>query len=157
MWPGRSLSTTNTKPCPCLKEGIPILGCGSVYLQEPKCLYLWCRGVHGPTLLARDWLSKIRLDWTAISCSALDEILGSVIFKVRPTLRWIIMLPHIPAKPGQCMPYTMDEMVEAIQWSLDYKTPACIQRPPAVLDHFLIHWCVWHSFVYPSVKRPPPI
>ena len=51
------------------KEPIPVVGCCSVNTQyngETAHLPLLIVGASGPTLLGRDWLNHIRLDWHQI-------------------------------------------------------------------------------------------
>jgi len=83
LWPGRSLHPTpirlqscSKEPIPtpirlqsCSKEPIPVLGCCNVnidYQGQTAELPLVIVEGAGPTLLGRDWLSYIRLNWREI-------------------------------------------------------------------------------------------
>ena len=70
LWPGRSLSSTNIRLQSYSKEPIPVLDrcCvnvgykGQVAADMPLVIV---QG-SGPSLLGRDWLSQISLDWSEI-------------------------------------------------------------------------------------------
>ena len=69
LWPGRSLDPSPVRLQTYLKEPIPVVGCCNVNLQYKgqscECPLVIVRG-SGPTLLGRDWLVQIQLDWREI-------------------------------------------------------------------------------------------
>ena len=71
LWPGRSLDSTSIRLCSYAGETIPLLGqCYvNVAYQGRKFVHLPLIIVvqgSGPSLLGRNWLSQIKLDWQAI-------------------------------------------------------------------------------------------
>ena len=69
LWPGRSLQPSQVKLQSYLKEPIPVVGCCCVnvdYSGQTCELPLVIVAGSGPTLLGRDWLCKIQLDWRQI-------------------------------------------------------------------------------------------
>ena len=70
LWPGRSLDKTTVRLCSYAGESIPVLG--SCYVnggyKGEKFVHLPLIVVQGsgPSLLGRNWLSQIRLDWQSI-------------------------------------------------------------------------------------------
>ena len=67
--PGRGLAPSQVRLRAYTKEHIPVVGCGNVnveYNGQSAQLPLLVVGGSGPTLLGRDWLSQIRLDWHQI-------------------------------------------------------------------------------------------
>ena len=69
LWQGRSLDTTHVRLQAYSGQPIPVLGC--------CCVNVWYKGQtgqfplfvvegKGPTLMGRDWLSQIQLDWRQI-------------------------------------------------------------------------------------------
>ena len=69
LWPGRHLDPSPIRLQTYLKEPIPVVGCCYVHVEyKGQC----CKGPlvivcgSGPTLLGRDWLSQILLDWREI-------------------------------------------------------------------------------------------
>ena len=70
LWPGRSLQPSSTRLQTYLKETIPVVGCTCVnvdYNGQMCELPLVVVGGSGPSLLGRDWLSQIQLDWRQIN------------------------------------------------------------------------------------------
>ena len=70
LWPGRSLSSTDVRLQSYSKEPIPVVGCSYVNVaykgQTAADVSLVVVQGSGPSLLGRDWLSRIRLDWREI-------------------------------------------------------------------------------------------
>lgn len=70
LWPGRSLQPSPVRLRTYLKETIPVVGCTCVNVEYNGQL---CRlplvvvSGSGPSLLGRDWLSHIQLDWRQIN------------------------------------------------------------------------------------------
>lgn len=79
LWPGRSLDATDARPISYTKEPIPVVGCCYVNIdynqQTVANLPLVIVRDSGPTLLGRDWLSQIRLDWHGI-CQGVYHVQG---------------------------------------------------------------------------------
>lgn len=82
LWPGRSLSTSSIRLQTYSKEPIPVVGGTEVQVayegQTAKLPLVVVKG-EGPTLMGRNWLSQIRLNWSQIhytSSQGLHEILG---------------------------------------------------------------------------------
>ena len=69
LWPGRVLQPSQVRLQSYSKETIPVVGCCYVNLeykgQTAKLPLLVVAG-SGPTLLGRDWLGQVRLDWQQI-------------------------------------------------------------------------------------------
>ena len=69
LWPRRDLTSTQVRLQSYSKEPIPVVGCCNVNVeyngQTADVPLLIVQG-SGPTLLGRDWLSQIRLDWKQI-------------------------------------------------------------------------------------------
>ena len=69
LWPGRDLEPSQVRLRAYTREPIPVVGCCSVnvdYNGQSAQLPLLVVGDSGPTLLGRDWLSQIKLDWLQI-------------------------------------------------------------------------------------------
>ena len=69
LWPGRELQPSQGRLRAYTKETIPVVGCCNVNIEyngQSAQLPLLVVGGSGPTLLGRDWLSQIRLDWHQI-------------------------------------------------------------------------------------------
>ena len=69
LWPGRELQPSQVRLRAYTKEPIPVVGCCNVNIEyngQSAQLPLLVVGGSGPTLLGRDWLSQIRLDWHQI-------------------------------------------------------------------------------------------
>ena len=69
LWPGRGLQPSQVRLRAYTREQIPVVGCCNVnidYNGQSAQLPLLVVGGSGPTLLGRDWLSQIRLDWHQI-------------------------------------------------------------------------------------------
>ena len=82
LWPRRSLSSTEVRLCGFNKDPIPLLGCCEVkvcYQGQTVNLSLVIVKGTGPTLMGRDWLSHIVLDWKSINvvfhCESLRGLL----------------------------------------------------------------------------------
>ena len=82
LWPGPVLQPSQVRLQSYLKETIPVVGCCYVNLeykgQTAKLPLLIVAG-SGPTLLGRDWLGHIRLDWQQIHhvhSASLQELLA---------------------------------------------------------------------------------
>ena len=70
LWPGRSLQPSSVRLRTYLKETIPVVGCTNVnvdYNGQLCELPLVVVGGSGPSLLGRDWLSHVQLDWQQIN------------------------------------------------------------------------------------------
>ena len=70
MWPGRTLQPSTLKLRTYLKETIPVVGCTTVnvnYNGQFCKLPLVVVAGSGPSLVGRDWLCHIRLDWRQIN------------------------------------------------------------------------------------------
>ena len=82
LWPRRSLSTTKVRLCSYSKEPIVVLGQTTVkvlYKGQTASLPLLVVKGSGPTLLGRNWMKEIRLDWKFIhhvNSPGLEELLG---------------------------------------------------------------------------------
>ena len=69
LWPGRSLLPSSVRLQTYLQEPIPVVGCCNVNIEyngQSRELPLEVVAGGGPTLLGRDWMSQIRLDWGQI-------------------------------------------------------------------------------------------
>ena len=70
IWPQRSLEPSQVHLRTYLKEPIPVVGCTQVNIeyntQSCSKMPLLIVAGAGPTLLGRDWLATIRLDWKGI-------------------------------------------------------------------------------------------
>ena len=69
LWPGRSLPTTNVRLCTYLKEPIQVVGsaCVNVVYEDQRAqLPLIVVKGDGPTLLGRNWLKKLILNWSQL-------------------------------------------------------------------------------------------
>ena len=81
LWPGRSLSASLIKLQTYSKDPIAVLGTTEVqvsYQDQTATLLLVVKG-EGPTLLGRNWLEKIKLNWSQIHYTfqpGLHELLG---------------------------------------------------------------------------------
>ena len=70
LWRGRSLQPSSVRFRTYLKETIPVVGCTNVnvdYNGQLCDLPLVVVGGSGPSLLGRDWLSHVQLDWRQIN------------------------------------------------------------------------------------------
>ena len=71
LWPGRSLHTTDVRLQSYSKEPIPVVGSCYVNIgykgQSAKNVPMIVVGGSGPSLLGRDWLTRIQLDWKQIN------------------------------------------------------------------------------------------
>ena len=116
----RSESGLFSRPTP-LKEPIPVVGCCNVNLQYKgqscECPLVIVRG-SGPTLLGRDWLCQIQLDWREIHTASLQAVLyrypgvfqeGLEGFKAK-----IYVEPDTPPRffPARSVPYAMRDKVD---------------------------------------------
>ena len=72
LWPKRSLSACKVKLCTYSKEPIEVLGCCYVSVaykgQTVKEMPLIVVRGSGPSLMGRNWLIKLTLDWHEIHC-----------------------------------------------------------------------------------------
>ena len=69
MWPKRRLFPTKVRLCNYTKDPIQLFGCCNVniqYEEQAAVLPLLIVAGSGPTLLGRDWLGHITLDWKSI-------------------------------------------------------------------------------------------
>ena len=69
LWPGRNLDTTHVRLQAYSGQPIPVLGCCCVnvwYKGQTEQFPLFVVEGKGPTLIGRDWLSQIQLDWRQI-------------------------------------------------------------------------------------------
>ena len=82
LWPGRSLSPTDVRLQSYSKELIPVVGCCYVNIvyngQTTSKIPLVIVEGSGPSLLGRDWLSLIKLDWKQI-CQVYTHSLQSLL------------------------------------------------------------------------------
>ena len=70
LWPGRRVLPSPVRLRTYLKESIPVVGCTNVnvdYNGQLCELPLVVVGGSGPSLLGRDWLSHVQLDWRQIN------------------------------------------------------------------------------------------
>ena len=75
LWPGRSLSTSPIRLQTYSKELMAVVGGTEVQVVYEG----WTAKGEGPTLLGRNWLSKIRLNWSQIhytSSQGLQDLFG---------------------------------------------------------------------------------
>ena len=127
LWPGRSLHHTPIRLQSYSKQPIPVLGCCSVnihYQGQTGEMPLLIVGGSGPTLLGRDWLGCIRLNWGEIHqvhLNSLQKVLRrypSVFQEGLGTLKGfqakIYVDPDAPPRfyPARSIPYAYREMVE---------------------------------------------
>ena len=69
LWPGRSHSSTQVRLWAYSREPIPVLGCCYVsvsYQEQTGQFQLFVVEGTRPTLMGRDWLTQIQLDWRSI-------------------------------------------------------------------------------------------
>ena len=127
LWPGRSLQTSQVRLQTYLKEPIPVMGCCYVntdYNGQTSKLPLVIVGGSGPSLLGRDWLQKIQLDWKQInsvytaSLQAVPAKHSSVFQDGLGTLRdfkaKIYVNQDAPPRfnPARSVPYALRDKVE---------------------------------------------
>ena len=78
LWPGRSLLSTDLKLRSYSKEPIVVLGCCYVNIgykgQTANNVLLVVVEGSGPSLLGRNWLSRIQLDWKLIHSVHIDGL-----------------------------------------------------------------------------------
>ena len=69
LWPDRSPESTRVRLCSYSEETIPVLGSIDVKIsyngQEAQLQLVVVQG-QSPSLLGKNWLEQIRLDWTEI-------------------------------------------------------------------------------------------
>lgn len=69
LWPSRELHPTEVRLQTYSKEPLSVLGCLNVNVeyeaQKAKLPLIVVKG-SGPTLMGRDWLSRVRLNWANI-------------------------------------------------------------------------------------------
>ena len=69
LWPKRVLSASEDKPCTYSQEPIKVLGCCIVYkAQTFKEMALLIVERNRPSLMGRNWLKEVTLDWHEIHC-----------------------------------------------------------------------------------------
>ena len=127
LWPGRSLESTSVRLQTYSNAPIPVVGtcCVNVeYNGQMGQLPLVIVGGTGPTLLGRDWLSQIRLDWRQIHyvhSHSLQMVLGrypSVFEDGLGTLRGfkakIYVDPNAEPRfnPARSVPYALRDLVD---------------------------------------------
>ena len=127
LWPGRSLESTSVRLQTYSNAPIPVVGTCSVnveYNGQMGQLPLVIVGGSGPTLLGRDWLSQIRLDWRRIHyvhSHSLQMVLGrypSVFEDGLGTLRGfkakIYVDPNAEPRfnPARSVPYALRDLVD---------------------------------------------
>ena len=74
--PHAEIKATDVKLKTYMSERIPLLGVTRVtvkYREQRKKLTLYVTKGEGPTLLGREWLRSIQLDWKTIGLAALDS------------------------------------------------------------------------------------
>ena len=82
LWPRRGLKETTIRLQTYSKEPIPVVGATQVHVAyegQTATLPLVVVKGKGPTLLGRNWLSKIRLNWSQIhytTCPGLHDLLA---------------------------------------------------------------------------------
>ena len=127
VWPGRSLESTDVRLRTYSKEPIPVLGCTYVdveYNGQTGQFPLVIVEGSGPTLLGRDWLSQIQLDWRAIHhvhTASLQAVLARypAVFKeglgtLKGFQAKIYVEPNAtPAfNPARSVPYALRDLVD---------------------------------------------
>ena len=130
LWPRRSLSATKVRLCNYNKEPIPLVGCCNVNIeckgQTSNVPLLVVEG-SGPTLLGRNWLGHIPIDWTSInvvysssdSLQMLFDRHSKIFEKGLGTLKGFKATIHVDpnARPRFCrsrvVPYALREKVSA--------------------------------------------
>ena len=127
IWPTRELEVSDVKLQTYSKEPIPVVGARKVQLYcegQMATLPLVVVEGSGPTLLSRNWLGSVRIDWCKIHYSPsagiqnllekYDELFDGKLgtFKGRPTK----IVVNSDANPLFCkartLPYTMRAKVE---------------------------------------------
>ena len=127
LWPGRSLESTSVRLRTYSKEPLSVVGKCKVNVdyngQMGEFTLLIVEG-SGPTLLERDWLSRIRLDWSQINhvhSPSLQSVLDrypSVFQDGLGTLRGFTAKIYVEATaepkfhPARSVPYALREMVD---------------------------------------------
>ena len=144
LWPRRSLFPSNVRLCAYSKEPIPVVGSINVDVdykgQTAQQLPLLIVKGNGPTLLGRNWLQHVQLDWKAIhhvTPVGLEEVLGKHEEVFRDELgTYRDYEAHIEVEPGaqphyskaRTVPYAMrDKVKEALQKMVDEGTLEPIQ------------------------------
>ena len=127
LWPGRSLEPTDVRLLSYSKEPIPVLGCTYVnldYLGQTGRFPLVIVEGSGPSLLGRNWLSQIQLDWHQIHqvhSASLQAVLArypSVFEEGLGTLRGfkarIYVDPNAQPRfyPARSVPYALRDLVD---------------------------------------------
>ena len=81
LWPGQRLSATNVRLCTYLKEPIEVLGSANANMayegQAAQLPLIVVKG-DGPTLMGRNWLKKLTLNWSQLHytrCAGLQDLL----------------------------------------------------------------------------------
>lgn len=126
LWPRRSLSPSEVRLCNYSKQPITVVGQCDVYKGQQAAVPLMVVSGTGPTLLGRNWLQHIRLDWASINVvvnhsgpvqSVLDR--HSIVFQEGlGTLKWFHAKIQVSpeARPrffkARVVPYAMREKVE---------------------------------------------
>ncbi len=128
LWPGRSLDKTEVRLQSYSKETIPVLGSTQVsvcYDNQVVQLPLIVVEGTGPTLLGRNWLLKIQLNWAKLyyaSNSDLQSIVDkySAVFEEGlGTYKGYQAKIHVDPNANPCffkprtVPYSMREGIEA--------------------------------------------
>ena len=79
LWPGRDLRPSKVRLQTYSKQSIPVVGCCSVNVeyngQSAEMPLLIVEG-SGPSLMGRDWLSQIQLNWKQIHTASLQAVLA---------------------------------------------------------------------------------
>ena len=127
LWPGRELHPSQVRLQTYSKEPLTILGCCNVnvcYQGQTAKMPLQIIKGSGPTLMGRDWLSRIRLDWSQIhhlhtpSLHALLERFPNVFGAGLGTLRGYQAKIHVEPgavpkfKPARTVPYALRDKVD---------------------------------------------
>ena len=127
LWPGRSLSPTDIRLQSYSKAPIPVKGCCYVnveYEGQTGKMPLLRVGGCGPTLLGRDWLSQIQLNWRQINhvhSASLQSVLSrypSVFKEGLGTLQGFQARIHVDPQatpqfhPARSVPYALREKVD---------------------------------------------
>ena len=127
LWPGRSLGSADVRLQTYSKEPLPVLGCVYVnveYQGQTGRLPIVVVEGSGPTVMGRDWLCPIQLDWISIHCvhsASLQAVLArypSVFKEGLGTLKGfeakIYVDPNATPSfnPARSVPYALHDLVD---------------------------------------------
>ena len=156
LWPGRTLEPSTVRLKTYTGEVLKVLGSAQVHVTCSKGqeadLPLIVLQTEGPSLLGRNWLQNLRLDWQQIHRlnNMLDEVLDrhSEVFREElGTLKGFKAKIHVDPSvtPRFCkarpVPYAMRELVEK---ELDHLTQQGVLEPVQFAD--------WAAPIVPVLK-----